>query len=329
MQRWQRPEEPVAPQRQRQPLEEQESSRWLEGDQDACKVKQAWPAPLVVNMAERAGDRQAWLVDARRRKPPQRAEGLIRAKCNRRLAPGAAQRYLGAERQQTPSLGTLTLALARQPERPPRPGTRAVTATQGPGHGARRPGGTLPPVEVSAIDAQERSPPQAATPVEWLRLSRLPVRDCASAGTIVHWYRCRWEIELLFRVLKQGWQLERVRVQPEQRLLNALAIYVIVAWRLHTITMAGRAYAEVSCEVVFAPREGHTLDTRPHHSQPPPTPPPRREMVRSLAQLGGCLARTRDGEPGMQAIWPGDQRRHDFLYAIELYRTVKAVESNV
>ena len=80
-----------------------------------------------------------------------------------------------------------------------------------------------------------------------------------SACTVVQWDRCRWEIELFFRGLKPGCQIEQWRVQTEQRLLNALAIYVIVAWRIHTITMVGRAYPAVSCAVVFAPREWHTL----------------------------------------------------------------------
>ena len=126
------------------------------------------------------------------------------------------------------------------------------------------------------------------------------------------------------RVLKQGCQIEQVRVQTEQRLLNALAIYVIVAWRIHNITMASRAYPAMSCEVVFAPREWHTLSMMQHHSHPPPTPPPLREMVRSLAQLGGFLARTRDGEPGIRAIWQGYQRLHESISAIETYRAVNA-----
>lgn len=60
-------------------------------------------------------------------------------------------------------------------------------------------------------------------------------------------------MELSFRVLKPGCQIEQVRVQTEQRLLNALAIYLIVAWRIHDLTTADRAYPEVSCEVVFEP----------------------------------------------------------------------------
>ena len=326
---WQRPEQPGAQQRKSQPIEEKESDRWLEGYHCACKVTQACPATLVVNIADREGDIQEWFVDAMRREPDQRAECIIRAQCNRCLAPGAVQRYVWAEMQQTPALGTLTIALARQPERPPRPVTLSITAKPVTFQGARRLGGKLPPVTVSAVYAQEPSPPQGEDPVEWLLLTSLPVTEFRRACTVVQWYRCRWEIELFFRVLKQGCKIEQLRVQTDQRLLNALAIYLIVAWRIHNITMAGRAYPEVSCEVVFAPQEWYTLYTMQHHRHPPPTPPPLREMVRSLAQLGGFLARTRDGEPGIQAIWQGYQRLHEFVYAIDTYRAVHAGERNV
>ena len=129
--------------------------------------------------------------------------------------------------------------------------TRRVTFT-----GARRCGGRLPPVEVTVIYAKERRPPKGAEPVEWLLLTSLPVEDFPSACTAVQGDRGRWEIELFFRVLKQGCQIEQLRLQTKPRLVNALAVYLIVAWRIHTITRLSRAYPEVSCEVVFEPQEG-------------------------------------------------------------------------
>jgi hypothetical protein len=126
-------------------------------------------------------------------------------------------------------------------------------------------------------------------------------------------------------VLKQGCQIEQLRLQTEQRLLNAIAIYLIVAWRIHSITMAGRAYPNVPCEVVFEPREWHTIYTMRHHRHPPQAPPSLREIVGALAQLGGFLARTGDGEPGIQAIWQGYQRLHEFIYALETHRRVNAL----
>jgi hypothetical protein len=326
---WQRPAQPVAQQRKRTPLEEQESDRWLEGYQGACAVKQAGPATLVVHRADRAGDLQEWLMDGRRREPGQRAEWIIRAQADRRLAPGAAPRYWWAERPQTCALGPLPIDLARQPERPPRPVTLAVTAQPVTCYGARRPGGKLPPVTVRAVYAQELNPPAGEESGTWLLRTSRPVTDLPRAGLGGPWYRCRWDIARFVRALQQGCQIEPLRVQTDQRFLNALAIDVIVAWRIHTITMAGRAYPAMSCEVVFEPRAWHTLETLQHHCHPPPPPPPLREMVRSLAPLGGFFARTRDGEPGIQAIWQGDQRLHEFIGAIETYRTVHAGERNV
>src|SRR5437867_1347531 len=136
---------------------------------------------------------------------------------------------------------------------------------------------------------------------------------------------CDHTIEVFFRVLKQGCQIEQLRLQTPQRLVNAIAIYLIVAWRIHTITMASRAYPEVSCEVVFEPHEWQTIYTMQYHCCPPQTPPPLREMVRSLAQIGGVLARKGDGEPGIQSIWQGYQRLYDFLYALETHRAVNAL----
>jgi hypothetical protein len=193
---WQRPEQPVAQQRKNKPMAEKESYRWLEGYHGACAVKQACPTTLVVNMADREGDIQEWFGDTLRREPGHRAECIIRAKENRRLAPGATQRYLWAEMQQTCALGTRTIDLTRQPERPPRSVTLAVTAKPVTFDGARRPGGKLPPVTVSAVYAQESSPPQGEEPIAWLLLTSVPVTDFSRACTVVQWYRCRWEMEV-------------------------------------------------------------------------------------------------------------------------------------
>lgn len=322
---WQRPEPPVAQERPRKPLEEKESDRWLEGYQLACEVQQSCPATLVVNVADREGDIHEWFLDAMGRLPGERAEFIIRAKCNRRIAKGTEPRYLWEEMQKVRTAGRITVELTRQPDRPPRQVTLRVAGKRVTFHGARRPGGRLPPVEVVAVYAKEYRPPRGEEPVEWLLLTSLPVADFPSACTVVQWYRCRWEIELFFRVLKQGWQIEQLRVQTDQRLLNAIALYLMVAWRIHRITMAGRAYPHVPCEVAFEPREWHTIYTMQHHRPPPQAPPTLGEMVWGLAQLGGFLARTGDGQPGITSIWRGYQRLHEFIYAVETHRVVHAL----
>jgi hypothetical protein len=58
--------------------------------------------------------------------------------------------------------------------------------------------------------------------------------------------------------------------------------------------------------------------------RPPAQPPPLRDTVRALAQLGGFLASTGDGEPGIKSIWQGYQRVHEFIYAVETHLAVNA-----
>jgi hypothetical protein len=89
--------------------------------------------------------------------------------------------------------------------------------------------------------------------------------------------------------------------------------------------MAGRAYPDAPCAVACEPRAWHTISTMPHHRPPLQAPPSLRERVRGLAQLGGFLAHTADGEPGITSIWQGDQRLHEFIEAVETHRTVNAL----
>lgn len=91
-------------------------------------------------------------------------------------------------------------------------------------------------------------------------------------------------------------------METDHRLLNGIAIYLIIAWRIQTITMVGRAYPDASCEGICEPWEWQTIYTMPYHSRPPAQPPSLRDMVRALAQLGGFWARTGDGEPGIKSL---------------------------
>lgn len=190
---WQRPEEPVAHERARKPLEEKESSRWLEGYALACEVQQTCPQTVVVSVADCEGDIQEWFLDAMNRPVEARAEFLIRAKCNRRLAPGATHGYLWEEVQAARPLGKLTFKLTRQADRPARRVTLSVKALPVTFYGARRLGGRLPPVQVWAIYALELKPPKGEEPIEWLLLTSVPVNDFLGACLVMQWYRARWE----------------------------------------------------------------------------------------------------------------------------------------
>jgi IS4 transposase len=46
------------------------------------------------------------------------------------------------------------------------------------------------------------------------------------------WYRARWEIEMLFNVFKTGCKVVELQLGAIERIERALALYLVVAWRI-------------------------------------------------------------------------------------------------
>ena len=314
---WQRPDEPVAHLREQKPIEEKESYRWLESYDVACQVQRQCPDTWVVSVADREGDIHDWFLDAQKRPLEEQADFIVRAKCNRRtLVEDDEYSYLWDELSECSPLGQRTITTPRAGNHPSRSATLSLRAKAVELCG--RKGKKRKPVYLYAVYAQEAQPPQGEEAIEWMLLTSIPVEDESAAQAIVEWYRCRWEIEIYFRVLKQGCQIERLRLETDKRLLNAIALYLIVAWRVHTITMQSREWPDINCEVIFSAQEWRTIYLMQQKKKPPKKPPTLREMTRMLAQLGGFLARKGDGEPGVKNIWRGYRVLMNYVAALEV-----------
>ncbi len=150
------------------------------------------------------------------------------------------------------------------------------------------------------------------------------MKDIETAKTLLGWYRSRWEIEIFFRVLKQGCRVEDLRLETPERVERALAVYLIVAWRIHHITRASRERPEAPCTEVFSDTEWETVYLLQKRRKPPSKPPTVRQLTRMLAQLGGFLARKGDGEPGVETVWRGYMVLQQSLQALEIRDAVAA-----
>ncbi|MBV8318658.1 MAG: hypothetical protein JOZ53_27290 [Planctomycetaceae bacterium] len=84
-----------------------------------------------------------------------------------------------------------------------------------------------------------------------------------------------------------------------------------MTWRTWSVCRLGRSCPEISCEAVFEPGEGQSVDQVVRREQPPKDPPKLQELVRRVAQRGGSVNRKRDDEPGPQTVGLGLQRLHD------------------
>jgi len=178
---------------------------------------------------------------------------------------------------------------------------------------------------VTAILAREEKPTKGMEPIEWLLLTNLLVSTAEEAQEKVQWYVCRWQIEVYFRILKSGCKVEQMQLQERDRLEVALALYMIVAWRVLYLIMMGRTVPELSCETAFAPEEWRALYIVLERKKPPRRAPSLGEILVMVARLGGYLARKGDGPPGPKAIWIGLQRVRDFVLALEARENLRYV----
>jgi hypothetical protein len=213
----------------------------------------------------------------------------------------------------------ISFTLATRPGRQARPVTQQVHAATVTIKDRQHPDAT---VTLSAVLLTEMAPPVGEDPVVWLLLTSLPVTTQDEIETVIQYYLSRWMIELYFKVLKSGCQVEEVCLRTRERLLNYMALYAIITWRLLFVTRLARECPAVPCTVLFTADEWQAVYQILHRCPPPTVPPPLREMVHDVARLGGFLRRTGDGEPGIKALWIGMNRLADFAWAYETFRTV-------
>jgi Transposase Tn5 dimerisation domain/Transposase DNA-binding len=291
-------------------LEDKESLRWVEGYETVCALQEEVGETRLVYMADRESDlfelfeaaeanQAAWLIRASQNRAVQ-GGGLLREKVGQSACLGQIEFDLPPGRGRSPRRVVQSLRTARVVLRPP-----------------YRPDKKLPPVEVTAIWAREENPPAGEDPIDWLLLSSLPAESFAEACEKIQWYLCRWQIEVYFHILKNGCKVEQLQLQSRQRIEVALALYLIVAWRVLYLTRLGRTVPDVSCEVAFSRPEWQAVYWVSHRRPPPVEPPRLQEILSRVAGLGGYLARKGDGPPGPKTIWIGLQRVRDFVIALE------------
>lgn len=298
--------------RRKHPTSQKESQRWL----DTLTAAETGIAPSVclVHVGDREADIYALFIQPRR----QASHLLIRAEHNRKVQHELG--YLIPTIEQAPVVGQQTIELQRNPKRPARSATLTVRVLQ---VTIERPRHHFTPeakasVTLTALLVEELAPPSAGEPIHWLLLTSLPIDDVADAWQCVQWYSLRWTIEQFHFTLKSGCQVEQLQLKTAQRLLRALATYSIVAWRLMWLTYRARLSPQDNCETVLKTHEWKLLRRKFEPKNRSKCPPTIRQAICWIAQLGGFLARTGDGEPGLKTVWRGLGVLHHLVEGAQL-----------
>ena len=304
---WARDRETFGDDNRHWPIEAKESRRWLEGFERCAELAATLPDTRLVYVADRECDSHDFMGRADRWSE---IDWLIRATHNRCLAEGGKRWERLAK---SPVLGEVTFTLPARPGRPSRPVVLTVRANR---VTLRPKGGEA--VTVTARRAREEAPPAGVEPLDWRLLSNRPADTLAQAAELLRWYGSRWSIEVFFRILKTGCRVEALQLSTLERLETALALYLIIAWRIQYLTVLGRATPDLPCDAVLDPAEWQAIYVAIHRRPPPVTPPPLAVMLGWIARLGGHLGRKHDGPPGPKALWIGLQRARDLAWGLQL-----------
>lgn len=296
----------IAKKRRQRETKEKESQRWLDGLSVTQKL-----IPEAIKVVT-IGDCESDIFDLFALERPNNSHLLIRGTHNRKVAHGS--QYLQEAIHQIKPCGQLIVEVKRNPtnsERKAKLTLRFATFNlEVPKHHKQH--SKLKPVQLQVILAEEENPTDGVTPISWLLLTTLEIKEFEDVVRCVNWYSYRWLIERYHYVLKSGCGVEKLQLETARRIEMALATYSIVAWRLLWLTYEVRVNPDQPCDVILEIEEWQSLcATINQNARPQKKIPSLREAVIMIARLGGFLGRKGDGEPGVKTIWRGLRRLHD------------------
>jgi hypothetical protein len=163
-----------------------------------------------------------------------------------------------------------------------------------------------PSLRVNVIHVFEPKPPPGECPVEWFLLTNLPIDSEDEIAFVVDCYRARWTIEEYFKALKTGCLFEKRQLESAHSLLNALAIFAPVAWRLLLLRHLARSRHRTPATDALTQYQLGVL--RAVAKKPLPSRPSTRDVMLAIAALGGHIKS--NGDPGWLVLGRG---LHDLL----------------
>jgi len=291
-----------------------ESDRWVEGYERVAEMAERCPQSRLIYVADREGDILNLMARSQALNAP--ADWLVRAKHNRKLSD---QERLWDRVDKQAVMSRISFIKPRKKGEKARQVQQEIKVLRC----------TLPvkgeeKIEVTLVQAKEINPPAGKPPLVWRLLTNRPVKNEAQACELIDWYRCRWEIEMFFDVLKVGCKVEKLQLSSKERIGKALVMAMIIAWRVMYLMRLGRVCPDLPADLIFDSLEWKSSYVLQEKTVPKDTPT-LNTVLRNLATLGGFLGRKSDGDPGAKSIWIGFQRIQDCVFGIQMARKLEGL----
>lgn len=248
------------------PIEEKKTFCWIEGIRDCMQLKAQMPRTRLINVLDREADFFELFDDQRCN--CSKVDLLVRAQYNRsttgehtlfetaRQSPIQAQANVKVPRQSARPKKSKQKARPKRTARTAKASVRYVQIELNPPSYMK----DKEPISVWVVHVREDKPPAGTEALEWFLLTTLEIKTVDDALDCVKWYCLRWRIEDWHRVLKTGCRIEDIAHKTADRLRRAIAINLVIAWRIMLMTLMGREVPALPAEVLFSDLEIEVLN---------------------------------------------------------------------
>lgn len=247
------------------PIEEKKTFCWIEAVRDCMDIKAQMPHTSLINVMDREGDFFEMFDDQRCNSSG--VDLLVRAKYNRgttgeyklfesvKQSPIQTRIKIKVPRQSAKSKKSKQKARAKRATRIAQVSVRSISVElEPPSYKKDR-----HPIRIGVISISEDNPPTDAEALEWFLLTTIVLKSIDEVLSCVKWYCLRWRIEDWHRVLKSGCGIEKIAHKTAERLRRAVAINLVIAWRIMLMTLLGREAPNLPSDVLFSNLEVEVL----------------------------------------------------------------------
>lgn len=233
-------------------IEEKESYKWIKS---AVETKERLPKARMLTMI---ADREADMYEEFVRVPDERTHILIRC-CQDRYVKDGTKLFEKLEQCQSGGCYEVLIEADKRIGRRKRKAHLEVSWTEVEITAPARYKGQIKSVRLRAIEAKEIGVSEEGA-INWRLLTTHEIKDFSDARRIIEYYRWRWQIEQMFRVLKrQGLDLEASQLESAEAIKKICVMAIPTALQIMQLVMERDGGTEKQLAEGFTAKEAECL----------------------------------------------------------------------
>jgi len=157
--------------------------------------------------------------------------------------------------------------------------------------------------------------------IQWVLLTTKSIINHKEAILMVDYYTKRWLIERFHYALKSGCLIEKIQLKNHSKIVKVLSLFNVIACQLLYLIYGSRQIEQLDLQKIFTSNELLTLQILIKQQRKSKSAKfDLKNIIETIARLGGFLARKNDHDPGLKVLWIGLRRFNDINLGMNIFK---------